>query len=213
MYYIVVSTYPSLLALGLYSSQPLQPLEPQNAPAKEMRLPPPLRPAEPGQCLTPLSMRLCRTYSKYLGEMLTFISLREMLTFISLRSIKLATHQIPPRQKNRAPILGPPSDSIKEKLGPRHRSHPGKNSGPDAWASFRPGGLSGPVIRALVPPGRKLGPRCSGPNKFPGYRSLVSPPELMPLCSNLPLSLSSPWVHHVTADLFLCAAIGSVSPR
>ena len=93
---------------------------------------------------------------------------------------------------------------------PPIRFHPGKaraetlippreNSGPDVWASFRPGGLSGPVIRALVPPGRKLGPRCSGPNKFPGYRSLVSPPELMTLRSNLPLSLSSAWVHHVTA--------------
>ena len=88
MYSIVVSTYPSLLALGLYSSQPLQPLEPQNAAATEMCLPPPLRPAEPGQCLPPLSMRIGRTDSKYLRETLTFISLRYMFTFISLRSIK-----------------------------------------------------------------------------------------------------------------------------
>ena len=99
--------------------------------------------------------------------MLTFISLREMLTFIFLRSIKLATHQIPPeKNKNRAPILGHPSYSIEETLGPRHRPQPGQNSGPYRLASFRRGGHSGQGIRAQVRPGRNLGPRCSGPNSL-----------------------------------------------
>ena len=102
-----------------------------------------------------------------------------------------------------------------EKLGPRHRFHPAKNSGR--------------ATRAKVPPRRKFGPQYSGPDstqektrapilgarfhpgerysgpnftrgkirarilgsRFPGYRSPLSPPELMPVCSNFPLSLSS----------------------
>ena len=173
MYSIVVSTYPSLLALGLYSSQPLQPLEPQNSPPKEMRLSPPLRPAEPGQCLPPLHMCIGRTYSKNLREMLTFISLRETLTFISirempsfisLRSIKLATHPIPPRKK----------------LGPRylatHRIPSRKSSGPDTDPTQRKprAPMLGPHSAQEDTRAQAFGPRfCSGENSGPGTRGQI----------------------------------------
>ena len=144
MYSIVVSTYPSLLALGLYSSQPLQTLEPQNDPPKEMCLPPPLRPAEPEQCLPPLSVCIGRTYSK---------SLHEMLTFISLRSIKLATRQIPPRKKLRPRYLATHQIPSRKSTGPGPDTDPtqGKTRAPILGPGFYPGGNSGPGTRAQIP--------------------------------------------------------------
>ena len=199
--YFYRSFYLSLLpARDLSSPQPLQTLEPLNTPPQEMRLPPLLGPPEPEQCFPPLSMGTGKTNSKYLREMvtfislremLTFISLREMLTFISLRSIKLATRQIPPRGKTSGPDTWPPirfhsgksraqtQIPPRENLGPRNLgpdSSPGRNLGP---------GYSGPGSTEEKPRAQVLEPR------FPGYRSPVFPPEPMPLCSNPPLSLSS----------------------
>ena len=145
-----------------------------------------------------------------LCEMLTCISLREMLTFISALDIISHPSYCTPEQ-TQAPILGHASDSIQEKLGPRHRSHPGKNAGPDTWAAFHPGGNSGPGIRAQVPPGRKLGPRCSRPNSL--GTDLPCPRQSSCPCAPISPSLCHLWGHHVTAWPPLGAAIGSVSPR
>ena len=180
-------------------------------PRKGDALPPPLRPAEPAQCLPPLSMRIGRTYSKCLREMLTFISLREMLTFISLRSIKLATHQIPPRKKNPAPGTWPLVRFHPGKAWAQTQIPPRENSGPVPWAAFHPGGNSGPGIRAQVPPGRKLGPRCSRPNSL--GTDLPCPRQSSCPCAPISPSLCHLWGHHVTAWPPLGAAIGSVSPR
>ena len=145
----------------------MQSLEPPNARAKEMRLPPPLRPADPGQCLPPLSMRIGRTYfSKHLREMLTFISLREMLTFISLRSIKLAIHQIPPGKKNSGPDTWPLIRFHQGNARAQTQIPPREKLRPRCLGLIPPRRILGPRYRAQVPPGKKLRPRCPGPNSL-----------------------------------------------
>ena len=90
--------------------------------------------------LHPLSMRIGKTYSKYL---------REILTFISLRSTYLATHQIPPRTNNPGPDTWP-----------RLRFHQGTSR---AQTQIPPRETLGPRRLGLIPPRRKRGPRYSGP--------------------------------------------------
>ena len=104
-------------------------------------------------------------------------------------------------------------------LAPIILHHPGQNSGPDIWLPIRfhqgearaetlipPKEHVEPRCLGLIPPRRTLrasysGPRSArdktraqglGAKQVPWVPIFVSPPKLMPLCSNLPLSLSSP---------------------
>ena len=85
----------------------------------------------------------------------------------------------------------------------------------------------GPRCLGLIPPRRTLGPSFLGPRSArEKTRAQVLGAKQIPwvpisrvpakahalMFQSPPLSVIA-WVHHVTADLLLCAAIGSVSPR
>ena len=122
-------------------------------------------------------------------------------------------------------------------LAPIRLHHPGQSSWLDTWSPIRfhqgearaetlipPGEKLGPRHLGLIPPRKALGPSYSGPRsarenpraqvlgakQIPWVPISRIPTRAHDLVLQIPLSLSSAWVHHVTANLLLRAAIGSV---